>query len=213
MKLSLTSPCLALGLLMGLGSAPELVARHLLSESLARLQQQMSLFEDMFWQDFDRVLAIPSDAERNKDGMVTIFDKEVVKLPEITIEKQEDSKNKANRELSLVIKDLDVAKDALKVELDEDEGYAQLVIPHENSQVTLKIYPNGYTVSAEKKITQEKKDEKGTVLGSSSYTAYNSHSQSFPFTVNVRAIKPELSDKTLKLTFGKRDAKRAIPVE
>lgn len=208
MKLSLTSPCLVLGLLMGLGSTQELAARRFFSDGLAALQREISLLEDAFWQDFT-----PANTEKNKDGVATVFDKEVVKLPEITIEKQEDAKDKTQRTLSLVIKNLDIAKDMLKVELDEDEGYAQLVIPHENSQVTLKIYPNGYTVSAQKKIIQEKKDEQGKVLGSSSYTAYNSYSQSFPFTVNVRALKPELKDKTLTLTFGKRDAKRAIPVE
>jgi len=220
MKLSLTSPCLVLGLLMGLGTAPELLAKRALSEWLDKLhQEQMSFFEEMiersngFWQDVDKLLAGAHYSEKEKGGTVTVFDKDAVKLPEITIEKHEDSKNKASRELSLAIKNLDIPKDSLKVELDEDEGYAQLVIPYENSQVTLKIYPNGYTVSAEKKITQEKKDEKGNVLGSSSYTAYNSYTQSFPYSINVRALKPEFKEKILTLTFGKRDAKRAIPIK
>jgi hypothetical protein len=166
-------------------------------------REMVDLFDEFFNDEFFTL-------EKIRPQELTFRDSEAVSLPTIAIEKQKDGTC-----LTLVIKGLTAKKEEINAEYDEEEGYTEVTFPYNESKITLKIYPYGFSVAGEKKITQEKKDAKGTVLSSSSYRAYNSRSQSFPYAVNVSTVKPSYNkdEGTLTLPINARALKRSVSID
>jgi len=175
-------------------------------EKLEAQQRQFFKTMDSFWDDGE---GDTIEKKEPTDSKMTILDKEAVKLPSIAIET--GSKGSAPR---LVVSDLKgIKKSEISVQVDEDRNEVQITFPYASATVTLNIYPRRYSMSAEKKLVREKKDEKGAVLASSSYVGYNSISKTFPFKVNVTSITPQFKHATLTLGFTAYDIKRVVAVK
>lgn len=170
--------------------------------------RKMQQANDEFWNDFALFFERPF-LNGGNNGAVTVLDKQaVLKLPEIVIEKGKDG-----RSLTLEVKDLAAKKEDVKIEFDEDEGYAEVVFPYQESKAVLKIYPTAMSIDIEKKIIHEKKDEKGTILSSSSDVVSDKYMQSFPYRVNVSTLQPEYKNGVLTLKIGSRQARRAVSLK
>ncbi len=157
--------------------------------SLARHMEKM-------WRDFDTLFDI--DVEGADDA---IRDTQSVVLPQMTLKAEKDK-------VSIQVTGLK-AKDAdIKGEYDEENDSAQLTFPHQDSLITVQVYPRGIVMTGQKKITEEKKDPSGKVISSSNYTAYNEVSERLPIKVNVSKIVREYKDGVLTITLIPRYAKR-----
>jgi hypothetical protein len=178
--------------------------------NLAKMIERHERLMRELWEDLEDATPFEESDKtaKSKSNDFAIFDTDAVKLPDISLEK-----SKEGRSLKIQVKGISAKKDEIQGLADERHGYVQFTFPYQTSTVTLKLYPNGIAVAGEKKITQEKKDEKGAVLGSSSYVGYNAYSKSFPYVVDLATLEPEYKDGTLTLTLGARETKRAIHIK
>ncbi len=161
-------------------------------------------FDDM-WHRFNMAFERPMVGAKEE---FPVFDNQAVKIPEVAI-----NPNKDGRSLVLEVKDLTAKKEDIKIEIDEDEGYADITFPYQESKVLMRIFPTALALEVEKKIIHEKKDEKGTILSSSSYVARNDYVKSFPYRVAISTTQPEYKNGTLTLKLGSRQTKRALPLK
>lgn len=165
-------------------------------------ETQKKLWEESerVWKDFD-FTAMPPKGE-------VILDTEAVELPAIEVKAEKDKKS-----FKFIIKDLKIKKEDLKIDYHPKSEFILVKFPFAETTVSLKIYSHGYQIEGEKKITQEKKDKKGKVLGSSSYTGYNQIFKSFPFSINLDSIQEKSpSIKNDNLVFEFKPLKPEEPV-
>lgn len=167
---------------------------------------------DDFFDDFDSVFDFEFPRiEWKKPTHHLIPEKEMVSLPEVDIKMSDDKKA-----LLITIKGLQTKKEAIAIDLYEDKGFALIQFPYNEATITMKLWNDEFALSGVKTITQEKKDEKGKVLSSSSYKGYNSIARSLPRRVHLNSLKknsPKYNDEVLTLTFDFKESKETISVE
>lgn len=189
---------------------PKLSYLLLISSSLGCASiKSGAIYWDPF-RDMRRALQELDEAFNSSAVPLQKHEAESVELPEMSVKKEGDA-------AVIQIKGLTLKSDEIKsysVEDEDDYGrmirYVEYSFPHKDSAITLKVYPRGVSLKGEKKITNEKKDPKGKVLSSSSYTVVDSRAESLPIKVNVEKAKRELKDGSLTITVPSRLVKTAI---
>jgi HSP20 family molecular chaperone IbpA len=167
---------------------------------------------DDFFDDFDSFFDVEFPRiEWKKSTHHLVAEKEMVSLPDVDIKMSDDKKA-----LLINIKGLQTKKESIGIDLYEDKGFALIQFPYNEATVTMKLWNDEFALSGVKTITQEKKDEKGKVLSSSSYKGYNSIARSLPRRVHLNSLKknsPKYNDGVLTLTFDFKESKETISVE
>lgn len=171
---------------------------------------------DDYWDDFDSFFdtdfprfEFPRASWKKSPRMIQ--EKEIVSLPDVEVKRDEDKKA-----VLLMIKGLQCKKEEIAIELYEDKGYALITFPYNEANITMKLWNDEFAMSGIKTIIQEKKDEKGKVLSSSSYKSSNSLARTLPKKIHLNALKtshPQYKDGVLTFTFALKELKETITVE
>lgn len=165
-------------------------------------------FDSFFDFDFPRI-EFPRSEWKKRSRLIA--EKEMVVLPDVEVTMSDDKKA-----LLVLIKGLQTKKEDVVIDLYEDKGYATISFPFNEATITMKLWNDEFALSGVKTIIQEKKDDKGKVLSSSSYKGYNSLARSLPRRVYLNSLKknhPQYKDGILTLTFDLKESKETISVE
>lgn len=165
-------------------------------------------FDSFFDTDFPR-FDFPRVSWKKSPRMIQ--EKEIVSLPDVEIKRDDDKKA-----ILIMIKGLQCKKEEIAIELYEDKGYALITFPYNEANITMKLWNDEFAMSGIKTIIQEKKDEKGKVLSSTSYKSSNSLARTLPKKIHLNALKtshPQYKDDILTLTFALKELKETITVE